>query len=63
MVSGAFEKANLDVGMHSGCYKGPGVGIQNMTVKKYAVDVLGRNITPIEPEQRQGFDAISDDDE
>ncbi|MBR1375155.1 MAG: type II CRISPR RNA-guided endonuclease Cas9 [Cardiobacteriaceae bacterium] len=40
-----------------------GVGIQNMTVKKYAVDVLGRNITPIEPEQRQGFDAISDDDE
>ena len=37
------------------------IGIQNMTVKKYSVDVLGRHITLIEPEQRQGFDAIFND--
>ena len=37
------------------------VGIQNMEITKYAVDVLGRKITPIAPEERQGFDAIFDD--
>ncbi|MBP3195201.1 MAG: type II CRISPR RNA-guided endonuclease Cas9 [Cardiobacteriaceae bacterium] len=40
-----------------------GVGIQNMIVKKYAVDVLGRHIREVAPEQRQGFDAVFDDDE
>lgn len=30
MVSRVFEKAYLGVGMHSGCYKGPGVEIQNI---------------------------------
>lgn len=39
-----------------------GVGIQNMEITKYAVDVLGRKITPIAPEERQGFDAIFDDE-
>lgn len=39
------------------------IGIQNMLVKKYAVDVLGRKITPVEPEQRQGFDEVFDDDD
>ncbi|MBO7381696.1 MAG: type II CRISPR RNA-guided endonuclease Cas9, partial [Neisseriaceae bacterium] len=38
------------------------VGIQNMEITKYAVDVLGRKITPIAPEERQGFDAIFDDE-
>ncbi|MBP3221157.1 MAG: type II CRISPR RNA-guided endonuclease Cas9 [Neisseriaceae bacterium] len=40
-----------------------GVGIQNMEVTKYAVDVLGRKITPIAPEERQGFDELFHDDE
>ena len=40
-----------------------GVGIQNMEVTKYAVDVLGRKITPVEPEQRQGFNEVFDDDD
>ena len=40
-----------------------GVGIQNMLVKKYAVDVLGRKITHVEPEQRQGFDEVFNDDD
>lgn len=40
MVSGAFEKANLDVGMHSGCYKGPGVGIQNILEGKWNQEKL-----------------------
>ena len=39
------------------------IGIQNMLVKKYAVDVLGRKITPVEPEQRQGFDEVFDDND
>lgn len=39
------------------------VGIQNMEVTKYAVDVLGRKITPIAPEERQGFDELFHDDE
>ena len=39
-----------------------GVGIQNMEITKYAVDVLGRKITPIAPEERQSFDAIFDDE-
>ena len=39
------------------------IGIQNMEVTKYAVDVLGRKITPIAPEERQGFDELFHDDE
>ena len=39
------------------------VGIQNMEITKYAVDVLGRKITPIAPEERQGFDELFHDDE
>lgn len=39
------------------------IGIQNMEVTKYAVDVLGRKITPVEPEQRQGFDELFNDDD
>ena len=37
--------------------------ILGLKLKKYKVDILGKHLTEIEKEQRQGFDKLSDNDD